>query len=343
MNMGRTPSCEKTGLKKGPWTDEEDQKLIDHIQTHGPGNWRALPKKAGLQRCGKSCRLRWTNYLRPDIKRGGFSAEEEEYIIELHSFMGNKWSAIAAKLPGRTDNEIKNYWNTHIRKKLLQMGIDPVTHGPRLDLLDLPSILSSLNHPFLIKNPAFLNLQTLLNPELLKLATSLKSSQNDLSHIHPIVQFVNQIETRVHNHSSFDMSPNLIENPSNFYSIKKEQSWFQNHVNIESNIQDRVPPSQKLNLDDSTQQPNPSLSDIGRSSNWHTSNHGALYPSLINNKSNISSVLSSPCTSSVDPIDASLMYLNSIPSSEDEVDVDYFFSNILKKLENPALFNVGTS
>ncbi|CAN1854466.1 Transcription factor MYB102 [Linum perenne] len=141
--MGRSPCCEKNGLKKGPWTSEEDDKLMDYIRVHGYGNWRTLPKNAGLQRCGKSCRLRWTNYLRPDIKRGRFSPEEEEVIIQLHSVLGNKWSAIAARLPGRTDNEIKNYWNTHIRKKLLRMGIDPVTHSPRLDLLDLSSILTS--------------------------------------------------------------------------------------------------------------------------------------------------------------------------------------------------------
>lgn len=120
-NMGRSPCCDKNGLKKGPWTPEEDQKLIDYIQKNGYGNWRTLPKNAGtsatndwvaflfrfeyffmgldlmgvlplgLQRCGKSCRLRWTNYLRPDIKRGRFSFEEEETIIQLHSILGNKW------------------------------------------------------------------------------------------------------------------------------------------------------------------------------------------------------------------------------------------------------------
>lgn len=142
--MGRTPCCEKNiGLKKGPWTPEEDQKLIDYIQRHGHGSWRALPKRAGLLRCGKSCRLRWTNYLRPDIKRGQFSFEEEQTIIELHAVLGNKWSTIAGHLPGRTDNEIKNYWNTHLKKRLLQMGIDPVTHRPRTDLLGFPNIQSS--------------------------------------------------------------------------------------------------------------------------------------------------------------------------------------------------------
>ncbi|XP_059632358.1 transcription factor MYB15-like [Cornus florida] len=116
--MVRAPCCEKMGLKKGPWTPEEDQVLVSYIQQHGHGNWRALPKLAGLLRCGKSCRLRWTNYLRPDIKRGNFSKEEEETIIKLHEMLGNRWSAIAARLPGRTDNEIKNVWHTHLKKKL---------------------------------------------------------------------------------------------------------------------------------------------------------------------------------------------------------------------------------
>ncbi|MQM00876.1 hypothetical protein Taro_033629 [Colocasia esculenta] len=118
--MVRSPCCDKMGLKKGPWTPEEDQVLVSFIQRCGHGNWRALPKQAGLMRCGKSCRLRWMNYLKPDIKRGNFSKEEEETIISLHELLGNRWSAIAARLPGRTDNEIKNVWHTHLKKQVRQ-------------------------------------------------------------------------------------------------------------------------------------------------------------------------------------------------------------------------------
>ncbi|XP_055806328.1 transcription factor MYB16-like [Solanum dulcamara] len=121
---------DKDGLKKGPWTSEEDQKLLSFINKHGCGSWRALPAKAGLQRCGKSCRLRWINYLRPDIKRGKFSLQEERTIIQLHALLGNRWSAIAAYLPRRTDNEIKNYWNSCLKKRFTKLGIDPMTHKP---------------------------------------------------------------------------------------------------------------------------------------------------------------------------------------------------------------------
>ncbi|XWS41726.1 hypothetical protein CRYUN_Cryun17cG0107500 [Craigia yunnanensis] len=118
--MGRAPCCDKAKVKKGPWSPEEDAKLKAYIEANGTGgNWIALPQKIGLKRCGKSCRLRWLNYLRPNIKHGGFSEEEDNIICSLYISIGSRWSIIAAQLPGRTDNDIKNYWNTRLKKKLL--------------------------------------------------------------------------------------------------------------------------------------------------------------------------------------------------------------------------------
>lgn len=104
-------------LKKGPWTSAEDAILVEYVKKHGEGNWNAVQKHSGLFRCGKSCRLRWANHLRPNLKKGAFTPEEERLIVELHAKMGNKWARMAAHLPGRTDNEIKNYWNTRIKRR----------------------------------------------------------------------------------------------------------------------------------------------------------------------------------------------------------------------------------
>ncbi|XVF40610.1 hypothetical protein PTKIN_Ptkin01aG0127800 [Pterospermum kingtungense] len=351
--MGRAPCCEKKGLKKGPWTPEEDQKLIDYIQKHGYGNWRILPKNAGLQRCGKSCRLRWTNYLRPDIKRGRFSFEEEEAIIQLHSILGNKWSAIAARLPGRTDNEIKNYWNTHIRKRLLRMGIDPVTHSPRLDLLDLSSILcTSLYNQSQMNMSRLLGVQSSVNPELLRLATSLMSSQcqnqnqnlllqnveeNQLcssqlqNQYQPLMQS-NHLPMQVQQIPSCNslntppcsipfsdeaqfMNPNMDHFPSNLTDLT---DW-QGNVMSSNLTEDCVPlpPNYNYYVDPSSE-----------TSNFHSNNSNQSF--------SFATVLSTP-SSSPTPLNSNSTYINS-SSTEDER--ESYCSNILK-FEIPDILDVN--
>ncbi|CAJ1943875.1 unnamed protein product [Sphenostylis stenocarpa] len=159
LNMATTESYEYE-CKKGLWNTEEDTVLINYVKKHGKGKWSRIPKVTGLKRSGKSCRLRWMNYLSPDVKRGDFSEEEEDLVIRLHNLLGNRfflirpilikvnhvsyirhetfyigdyygthnklkkmvhllrWSLIAGRIPGRTDNQVKNFWNTHLSKKL---------------------------------------------------------------------------------------------------------------------------------------------------------------------------------------------------------------------------------
>ncbi|TKY71615.1 Transcription factor MYB39 [Spatholobus suberectus] len=357
--MGRAPCCDKNGLKKGPWTTEEDQKLVDYIQKHGYGNWRTLPKNAGLQRCGKSCRLRWTNYLRPDIKRGRFSFEEEETIIQLHSILGNKWSAIASRLPGRTDNEIKNYWNTHIRKRLLRMGIDPVTHSPRLDLLDISSIL----------NASFYGMQqySLVNPELLRLASSIispsqqhkdldmcaqKGQQSQLcdpqiqNHAPHVVQFQDPVQ-EVPECTMFSTpcvslpltQPQLVEDPypsSSFTDFRYQQhshdhlsDWHENGIALSTLTDDCIPPLSSYNYYNSDSQnlmyPPPSEPSI-----FHSNNS--------NQNFSFASVLSTP-SSSTTPLNSNSTIING-GNTEDERDQSYDSSNMLK-FEIPDILDVN--
>ncbi|KAG8370571.1 hypothetical protein BUALT_Bualt14G0130900 [Buddleja alternifolia] len=117
-------SEEEMELRRGPWTVDEDFTLINYIAHHGEGRWNSLARCAGLKRTGKSCRLRWLNYLRPDVRRGNITLEEQLLILELHSRWGNRWSKIAQHLPGRTDNEIKNYWRTRVQKHAKQLRCD---------------------------------------------------------------------------------------------------------------------------------------------------------------------------------------------------------------------------
>ncbi|KAJ0246048.1 Transcription factor MYB36 [Hirschfeldia incana] len=186
--MGRAPCCDKANVKKGPWSPEEDVKLKDYIDKYGTGgNWIALPQKIGLKRCGKSCRLRWLNYLRPNIKHGGFSEEEDSIILNLYISIGSRWSIIAAQLPGRTDNDIKNYWNTKLKKKLLgrqkQMN--------RQESITYPNekIISNNKSPQNLSNSALERLQ--LHMQLQNVQSPFSSFYNNpilWPKLHPLLQ-----------------------------------------------------------------------------------------------------------------------------------------------------------
>ncbi|XP_022153349.1 transcription factor MYB36-like [Momordica charantia] len=162
--MGRAACCDKDKVKKGAWSAEEDEKLKAYIQHYGTGgNWIALPNKIGLKRCGKSCRLRWLNYLKPNIKHGGFSQEEDNIICNLFISIGTRWSIIAAQLPGRTDNDVKNYWNTKLKKKLLgtpkhssNVNKLPSNSNSTMERLQLQMQLQGLHNSYSVYNAAAL-------------------------------------------------------------------------------------------------------------------------------------------------------------------------------------------
>ncbi|XP_038998220.1 transcription factor MYB97-like [Hibiscus syriacus] len=176
MMIGETNSNNHVGtqneggglrLKKGPWTAAEDAILAEHVRTHGEGNWNAVRKNAGLARCGKSCRLRWANHLRPNLKKGAFSPEEERIIVEMHAIMGNKWARMATRLPGRSDNEIKNFWNTRVKRRQRQglplyppeiQALYSSQHRSRSPVT--PSTIASTTPPFSLQNPMMKPLQS---------------------------------------------------------------------------------------------------------------------------------------------------------------------------------------
>ncbi|CAN4088180.1 unnamed protein product [Withania somnifera] len=134
--MGRPPCCsDKVHNRRCNWTDDDSNTSTFVSTNHGIGNWATISKKSGYGRCRRSQKQRWSNRLKPDLKRYNFTPQEEELIIKLHATIGSRWSIIAQQLVGRTDNDVKNLWNTKLKKKLSAMGIDPVTHKPFSQIL----------------------------------------------------------------------------------------------------------------------------------------------------------------------------------------------------------------
>ncbi|KDP29432.1 hypothetical protein JCGZ_18353 [Jatropha curcas] len=186
-NITNNSSEEESELRRGPWTLEEDTLLTHYIARHGEGRWNMLAKYAGLKRTGKSCRLRWLNYLKPDIKRGNLTPQEQLLILELHSKWGNRWSKIAQHLPGRTDNEIKNYWRTRVQRQARQLNIE--SNSKRfLDAVRcfwMPRLLQKVEQA---NSCSFSPLKTLQDSETHELANFTLPDNNSFPQQYPILE-----------------------------------------------------------------------------------------------------------------------------------------------------------
>ncbi|KAL4339493.1 hypothetical protein GQ457_08G008330 [Hibiscus cannabinus] len=218
--------------KKGTWTPDEDHKLVAYIVRYGIWNWNEMPRFAGLQRSGKSCRLRWMNYLRPNVRRGNFSREEEETIIRLQKQLGNRWSAIAARLPHRTDNDIKNYWNTRLKKRVILQNNNSASsattetsfsfsveeNSPDADSLILPNIPTMADFP-----------------EPLTYGTTFSSSG-----CHQTVEIDNSYsmrETFVSSENYWEI-PSFLEQPLIDEGFDREALWYSHHQNLYDPVND---------------------------------------------------------------------------------------------------------
>ncbi|XP_023526355.1 transcription factor MYB26-like isoform X2 [Cucurbita pepo subsp. pepo] len=217
--MGHHSCCNKQKVKRGLWSPEEDEKLVNYISTYGHGCWSSVPKLAGLQRCGKSCRLRWINYLRPDLKRGSFSPQEAALIVQLHSILGNRWAQIAKQLPGRTDNEVKNFWNSNIKKKLISHEVSALTTFS--GHLQNPNVSINNEGFFILNANPNLILTTSAHQDQPCLPTSTLQAGYDLID-YKLQQFsnLNPNANLVHLLPSFSPSTNLLpHNPPSWQSL----------------------------------------------------------------------------------------------------------------------------
>ncbi|XP_010532300.1 PREDICTED: transcription factor MYB35 [Tarenaya hassleriana] len=138
--------------RNGSWSDEDDAKTLAPASKHVPRNSVATSKKTGIRRCGKSCRLRWAdNCASTSLKHESFTPEEEDLIIRMHAAIGSRWPLIAQQLQGKTENDVKMFWKSKLKKKLTEMGIDPVTHRPFSHIL---ADYGNINGETLTPNPS---------------------------------------------------------------------------------------------------------------------------------------------------------------------------------------------
>ncbi|RDX78109.1 Transcription factor DUO1, partial [Mucuna pruriens] len=220
---------EEEYIRKGPWKAEEDEVLLNHVKKYGPRDWSSIRSKGLLQRTGKSCRLRWVNKLRPNLKNGcKFSLEEERTVIELQAQFGNRWARIASYLPGRTDNDVKNFWSS--RQKRLARILQTSATTPK----------SQKNKTIV---PSFLDVPTLEAPKF-------SSSSEGDPPSKPQLCSLPFIENSVIKMASLpDLIKSELPSCSDTSQVEQEFTLFESYKSIEQNQQIAFPQIPELHND----------------------------------------------------------------------------------------------